>query len=41
VMTGTFRDLLVHPDSLGCEPEESAADALPDQAAEGPDTGVH
>jgi hypothetical protein len=41
VMMGTFRDLLVQPDSLGCEPEDSPADTLPDKAAEGPDTGVH
>ncbi len=41
VMTGTFRDLLVQPDSLGCEPENSPADTLPEKAAEGPDTGVH
>lgn len=41
VMTGTFRDLAVQPDSLGCEPEDSPADTLPDKAAEGPDTGVH
>lgn len=41
VVTGTFRDLLVQPDSLGCEPEDSPADTLPDEAAEDPDTGVH
>jgi hypothetical protein len=37
VVTGTFRDVLVQPDSLGCEPE----DTLLDEAAEDPDTGVH
>jgi hypothetical protein len=41
VMRGTFRDLLVQPDSLGCEPENSPADTLPDEAAMDPDTGVH
>jgi hypothetical protein len=41
VMTGTFRNLLAQPDSLGCEPEDSPADTLSDQAAEDPGTGVH
>jgi hypothetical protein len=37
VVTGTFRDLLVQPDSLGCHTD----DELPGEAAEDPDTGVH
>jgi hypothetical protein len=37
VLTGSFRDLMVQPDSVGCQPD----DTLPDDAAEVPDTGVH
>ncbi len=37
VLTGSFRELMVQPDSLGCQP----GDTLPDEAAEVPDTGVH
>jgi hypothetical protein len=36
VLTGTFRDLTVHQDSLGC-----AAPEEPDEDAEPDDTGVH
>jgi hypothetical protein len=36
VLTGTFRDVLVRPDSLGCQPAEP-----PDDDADPDDTGVH
>jgi hypothetical protein len=36
-LTGSFRDLLVQADSVGCQPEEE----LPGDAPEDSDTGVH
>lgn len=36
VLTGTFRGVLVRPDSLGCQPPEP-----PDDDADPDDTGVH
>jgi hypothetical protein len=36
-LSGSFSDLLVQPDSLDCE----GNDSLPKQAPEVPDTGVH